>query len=156
VGSGARTILINVETEQQSVERASTAAMLTALLVVIVLGIGLFLLIKDLYPEELTTKADPDVIDSIFGNKVVVLFARLYIIASTAVRMTNQDWFGADEGVKVTVEQQKRLLERVNWTRERNRRAILAAERRSSRLDRAAERSIRVVERATRKLRQGV
>lgn len=59
-----------------------------------------------------------------------------------------------EEGM--TVEQQERLSERVKRAHERNRSAIAASERRSSRLDRAAEQSVRVVERAVRKLRQGI
>ena len=56
----------------------------------------------------------------------------------------------------MTVEEQDRLSERVKRVHQGNRTAIQAAERRSSRLDLAAERSVRVVERAIRKLRQGV
>jgi hypothetical protein len=73
---------------------------------VLVAFAGIFFLVKDLYPEELDAKADPGFIDSIFDNKVVVLFARLllvsralvlafggvFIIASTVVRMKNKDW----------------------------------------------------------------
>jgi len=48
----------------------------------------------------------------------------------------------------------KQLTERIERTRQRNKTAIRSAERRSSRLDRAAAQSTKVVERAVKQLRE--
>lgn len=92
--------------EERAVEEPGGGAKLLAVLLVLAVFAGIYFLVKDLYPEELDAKADPGFIDNVFDNKVVVLFARLllvsgalvlafggvFIIASTVVRMKNQDW----------------------------------------------------------------
>jgi hypothetical protein len=85
---------------------AGTGATLAAVLVVLAVLAGVVLLVKGLYPDDLTMKANPSFIDSTFQNKLGVWFARLllvsgalvlafggaFIIASTVVRMKNQEW----------------------------------------------------------------
>jgi hypothetical protein len=69
--------------------------------------VGVFaLLIKGLYPADLPSAANPDFIDNIFDNRVVVWAARLllvsaaavlafggvFIVISTGIRMKNGEW----------------------------------------------------------------
>jgi len=100
---------VATEEERESVEAEDgpgTGATIVGIVLLLAVAIGLALLVKDLYPEDLDAKEDPGFVDTIFDNKVVVLFARLllvsgalvlafggvFIIASTVVRMKNKDW----------------------------------------------------------------
>ena len=76
---------MGTEEEDRPVEDPGAAAKLAAFLMVLAVVAVLVFLIKDLYPEDLATRADPGFIDSIFDNKVVVLFARLLLVSGALV-----------------------------------------------------------------------
>lgn len=90
----------------QAQDGPGRGATIAGLVVLGVIVLAIAALTRDLYPEDLAGRADPGFIDSIFDNKIVVLFARLllvsgalvlafggvFIIASTVVRMKNQEW----------------------------------------------------------------
>jgi hypothetical protein len=117
--------------EERATEEPGALAKLAAILIVLVAFAGIYFLVKDLYPEELDTKADPGFIDSIFDNKVVVLFARLllvsgalvlafggvFIIASTVVRMKNKDWLRRAGPFEVSETAVTELEEQVDFWR---------------------------------------
>lgn len=117
--------------EEQTAEELGKAATVAAVLVVLAAVACIYLLVKDLYPEKLDTKADPGFIDSIFDDKVVVLFARLllvsgalvlafggaFIIAATVVRMKNRDWLRRAGPFEVSETAVTELEEQVDFWR---------------------------------------
>ena len=76
--------------------------------VVLLVGLAtlLAILVKGLYPSDLPIDKNPDFIDNIFDNRAVIWAARLllvsaaavlavggvFIVASTVIRMRNQEW----------------------------------------------------------------
>lgn len=69
-------------------------------------AIGLFLIVRGLYPVDLPSSQDPDFVDSIFDNRGVIWAARLllvsaagvlafggiFIVVSIGIRMKNGEW----------------------------------------------------------------
>lgn len=87
-------------------EEPGRGAQILGFLIMAALLVGIALLVKALYPSEVSTSEDPTFIDTIFENKTVIWAARLllvsaafvlavggvFIVASTFVWMKNQQW----------------------------------------------------------------
>lgn len=78
----------------------------TAIGLLVVAAIGIGLLVRGLYPVDLPASQDPDFIDNVFDNRLVLLAARLLLVSAAGVlafggafiavsigsRMKNREW----------------------------------------------------------------
>jgi hypothetical protein len=98
----------------------------------------LVLLVKSLYPADLPIDKNPDFIDNIFDSRTVIWAARLllvsaaavlafggvFIVASTGIRMRNQEWlhragpFEVSENATSEIEEQVEFWQEQAQTRQ--------------------------------------
>lgn len=111
-------------TEDRESDGQSNAGKGTKFLGVVLLAglvVLLALLVKGLYPSDLPIDKNPDFVDNIFDNRAVIWAARLllvsaaavlalggvFIVASTVIRMKNQEWLRRAGPLKIAFDNRK-------------------------------------------------